>query len=201
MDSQSTNPNSPQESEVNTLIISDPQTKIQLYNNEDYELPPDSKSDIYIFKNNLFTRALLPIDITKQREILIKCTTCSYSKVEQVHRFQSSNFVKHYRYKHPLIAYNKESEKTLKLKTQLPSKTDFFTQPLDTRKRTRADTTLVEDFNEEDAYSKILTFIIENNLSFNILNSNSFRDLLNYYNRFTPIINRWNIKTILDTSY
>ncbi len=46
-----------------------------------------------------------------------------------------------------------------------------------------------------------MNFIIEKNLSFNILNSDSFKDLLNYYNKFTPIINRHKIKTILKQTF
>ena len=139
----------------------------------------------------LFTRVLQPIDYAKERELLIQCTTYSYKKVERVAGFQSSNYVTHYKRKHPQIAYNKESAKTKLLKQNIPSTitsttTDFF------RKRLRTNTMI--EFNEDEAYHKILTFIIENNLSFNILKSESFKDLLNYYNKSTPIINCWKIK-------
>ena len=32
-------------------------------------------SSAYIFKNDLFTKTLLPIDPTKERQILLQCTT------------------------------------------------------------------------------------------------------------------------------
>ncbi len=57
------------------------------------------------------------------------------------------------------------------------------------------------EFNDNEAYNKILNFIIENNLSFNILESATFKDLLNYYNRFTSIINWKKIKLILEKIY
>ena len=57
------------------------------------------------------------------------------------------------------------------------------------------------EFNDSEAYNKILNFIIENNLSFNTLESATFKDLLNYYNRLTPIINRKKIKLILEKTY
>ena len=158
------------------------------YNKSDYKLD-NTKS--YIFDNKLFTRTLLDIDFNKEREILIECTTCNYKKVEKIPRFLTSNYTKHYKYKHPNIAYNKESEKTRKRITDIPKKQEFFNQ-LESRKRNRTDTLI--DFNESEAYNKILNFIIQNNLSFNILNSNSFKDLLNYYNRLNPIINRYKIK-------
>lgn len=39
------------------------------------------------------------------------------------------------------------------------------------------------DFNKEEAYKKILNFIIKNNLLFNIIKSDLFKDLFNYYNK------------------
>ena len=36
---------------------------------------------------------------------------------------------------------------------------------------------------------------------FNILNSESFSNLLTYYNKSSPIINRWKIKSILSNTY
>src|SRR6266566_4468106 len=158
----------------------------------------NTESPIYIFKNGLFTRSLLNIDINKEREILVKYISCVYKKVDTLNKFQSSNFVKHYRNKHPNIVYNKESEKSLKLKTDIPDKNTLFKQ-LESRKRNRTNTLI--DFNESEAYNKILNFIIQNNLSFNILNSNSFKDLLNYYNRLNPIINRKKFKIILEKTY
>ena len=44
------------------------------YNSPDYKLEPDSESPIYIFKNGLFTRTLLPIEKNQERCILIRCT-------------------------------------------------------------------------------------------------------------------------------
>ncbi|KAK0616217.1 hypothetical protein B0T14DRAFT_522724 [Immersiella caudata] len=83
------------------------------FNKPGFEL---KDNDIYIFTMGLFTRVLQPIDYAKERELLIQCTTCSYKKVEKVAGFQSSNYVAHYKRKHPHIAYNKESEKTKLLK-------------------------------------------------------------------------------------
>ncbi|KAH6869903.1 hypothetical protein B0T10DRAFT_553575 [Thelonectria olida] len=59
----------------------------------------------------------------------------------------------------------------------------------------------LNEFNEEEALKKILNFLIENNLSFNILNSSSFQELLNYYNKASPIMNRWKIKEDLLFKY
>ena len=44
------------------------------YNSKDFTLEPDSESLIYIFRNGLFTRSLLPIIKNQDRQILVKCT-------------------------------------------------------------------------------------------------------------------------------
>jgi hypothetical protein len=77
----------------------------------------------------------------------------------------------------------------------MSSQASFFSDiTLESRKRLRTSTIIDSnstntEFNEEEAYNKILNFIISNNLSFNILNSESFTSLLNYYNRLSPTIN------------
>jgi hypothetical protein len=87
------------------------------YNQSSYQLPIDTESTIYIFQHQLFKRSLLPINIDKERQMLVECTTCKFKKIEQVKGFQASNYARHYRLKHPNIAYNKESEKTRVKKT------------------------------------------------------------------------------------
>ena len=179
------------------------QYKNSPYNQPTYQLPSDKES-VYIFQHGLFTRSLQPIDYTKEREILLQCTTCSYKKIEPIKRFQASNFARHYKLKHPNIAYNKASETTRKVKAiSTTSVKDFFNKKnlttTESRKRIRQNT--ITEFDENEAYTKILTFIVDNNLSFNILNSNSFKDLLNYYNKSILTINRHKIKTILNNTY
>ena len=44
------------------------------YNSPNYELEPDSESSIYIFKNGLFTRTLLPITLNTARQCIVQCT-------------------------------------------------------------------------------------------------------------------------------
>ena len=41
------------------------------------------------------------------------------------------------------------------------------------------------DFNKDIAYAKILDFFINNNITFNVIESDSFKELLNYYNRYS----------------
>jgi hypothetical protein len=56
--------------EENDIIILGNSSK---YNNKDFKLN-DEESNIYIVKNNLITRTLLPINPNKGREVLVKCT-------------------------------------------------------------------------------------------------------------------------------
>jgi hypothetical protein len=44
------------------------------FNSIDFILPPPEKTNIYIFQQNLFTRTLLPIEVNKDRQILVSCT-------------------------------------------------------------------------------------------------------------------------------
>jgi hypothetical protein len=44
------------------------------YNKADFRLDSNIDSKIYIFANQLFTRTLLPINLSKDREIEVKCT-------------------------------------------------------------------------------------------------------------------------------
>ena len=44
------------------------------YNSKEYTLEDDISSKVYIFRNGLFIRTLLPINLSKDREIRINCT-------------------------------------------------------------------------------------------------------------------------------
>jgi hypothetical protein len=81
------------------------------YNQPTYILPSNKESKMYIFENYLFKRSLLPINLNKEREFIIECTTCNYKTTEIITKFQTSNYGRHYKLKHPNIAYNKASEK------------------------------------------------------------------------------------------
>ena len=50
------------------------------YNDISYKLEKNTESKIYIFKKGLFTRVLLNIDLTKEKEIFIKYSLYNYTK-------------------------------------------------------------------------------------------------------------------------
>ncbi|RKF84124.1 hypothetical protein GcM1_144006 [Golovinomyces cichoracearum] len=132
---------------------------------------------------------------SEPRKLQLKCTTCNKKFITKVEAFQSSNLVKHYRENHHSIAYSKETEKTKKIIDILPNRSTFF----NSIKRARSST--LTDFTKEEAYNKIITFLIHNNLSFNILNSSFFKDLLCYYNPDSPSISRRGAKTLLNATF
>ncbi|KAI3328097.1 hypothetical protein HD806DRAFT_519932 [Xylariaceae sp. AK1471] len=147
-----------------------------IINNSSNESNTESNSELNtdLINKSLFTRTLLPINKEKDREILVQCTNCFFNSTVKIKRFQSSNFVKHYKAKYPAIAYNKKAEKKLTKKNNtLKQPTDFFN--LKTKKRPRNNTNL--NINVKD--------IINNNLSFNMLNSKSFKDLFNFLKPIT----------------
>ena len=66
---------------INIITSSNNNYKDSIYNNPQYKLESNEDSNIYIFKNGLFTRSLLNIDVNKEWKIRMSCTTCSYKKI------------------------------------------------------------------------------------------------------------------------
>jgi len=54
---------------------------------------------------------------------------------------------------------------------------------------------------KEKAVLKVLTFIINNNISFNIINSKSFQDLRRYFNLYIIIILYYSLLLLLLNVY
>ncbi|KAI0528380.1 hypothetical protein GGR58DRAFT_519093 [Xylaria digitata] len=154
-------------SNTELINISNNESKTENNTEKSFKLN-DEKSSIYIIK--------------EERQMLVQCTSCSYSKTVKVRRFQSSNFAKHYKIKHLHIAYNKKSEKTREKKNQITENPRSFFN-LQTRKRPR-NNTIFNTNVEKIINNKILNFIINNDLSFNILNSESFQDLILFFKPF-----------------
>lgn len=187
-----------------------------IYNKEDYKLEDDKTSRIYIFRHNLFTRHLLPINPNKHREMRVQCTrlvilnlliiikliynfSCNFYTECKIKGFQASNLSRHYQAKHPAIAYNKKSEKIRKRSMLfyfyynyyftnnfieadvIPLTNNALFNLNEQNKRVKSSSLL--NFNKEKALNKILIFQIENNISFNAIASNSFNELLSYYNK------------------
>ena len=49
--------------------------------------------------------------------------------------------------------------------------------------RKKARNTTITEFNKQNAYIKILNFIIDNNFPFSVVDSEFFKNMLNYYNK------------------
>ncbi|KAK1825660.1 hypothetical protein QBC39DRAFT_270633, partial [Podospora conica] len=66
-------------------------------------------------------------------------------------------------------------------------------------KRIRTNT--ISDFNKEVVLLKVLTFTVDNNISFRALDLESFQDLIRYFKPNAPTINRKNIKELLKSTF
>lgn len=183
----------------------------------DFELPPPFA---YVFKNDLFTRTLLPIDLPRPRKMVLACTTLVFpfflfNLIIFINFFKGATLNQQLTFiifKHR-IANDITKENTLILhitkeanhivkKVSITfffflhlyinisfkeseitdSNTSIF--DLQTRKRPRNNTIIDNKltFEEDEAYSRILNFLVDNNISFNVIGSKSFIDLLKYYN-------------------
>ncbi|KAK4442227.1 hypothetical protein QBC34DRAFT_313554, partial [Podospora aff. communis PSN243] len=104
---------------------------------------------------------------------------CRYKATESVRTFQTSNYSRYIRLKHPGIAYDEKLEESRqkKFSVVISLESEFFRPNLAKRSRTST----VSDFSKEKGSSKVLTFVIENNISFNALDSE-------FFSRFSPIL-------------
>jgi len=92
---QETIPNDSQSqpSQQNQELLTTTTYKNSIYNNSNYKLSEAPNTGIYIFDNGLFERTLLNINFNKEREVLIKCKTCSFIKTTTFKGFKSLNYV------------------------------------------------------------------------------------------------------------
>src|SRR5689334_17174329 len=61
--------------------------KYSRYNNPRYKLESDDESGVHIFKNGVFTRTLLNIDNSKEREIPVQYIIHAYNKTTKLRYF------------------------------------------------------------------------------------------------------------------
>ncbi|KAK0672243.1 ribonuclease H-like domain-containing protein, partial [Cercophora samala] len=191
----------PIENSQSTISTSQTSEKPSASNQPDFQLERNEDSKIYIFKNNLFTRTLCPIKPGEPRQMTLQCTTCNWKTTTKVDRFQASNYSRHYELKHLNIAFNTKSEATRKKKSEVVSTTpaNFFNP--DTRKRPRTNTLPTPEFEEDEAYLRILAFLTENNVSFNAIGSPSFKAMIEYFNRGPFAISRAKATTLLSSTF
>ncbi|KAL6788397.1 hypothetical protein GGI42DRAFT_337879 [Trichoderma sp. SZMC 28013] len=93
------NPDSESFNELNSSIIEEDSsvfTSGSIYNRSEFKLEDNKDSRVYIFRNNLFNRTLLPIKINTEREMEVKCISCNYKLITPVKGFRSSNLARHY---------------------------------------------------------------------------------------------------------
>jgi hypothetical protein len=129
-------------------------------------LPP---TNAYIFKKHLFERHIIPEDNSNMR---VTCTqpNCDYDQVYARKIEGTGNFTRHYAAKHPEIPYSEKTERAQK-GTDSKALKGFFT-PRETK----------QSFESRDDKFKtlLLSFFVKNNLSFRVVDQQSFKDLIEH---------------------
>ena len=177
------------------------------YNSKDFKMPPLEKS-AFIFKNRLFKRELLePIENTL-RKVKVICLECNKITIV-TWPINTINFINYFKNKYLNIYSNilekennnnninnsrEDSENNINISYSSSNLTSFFSSNL----RKRPSYLL---FNKDNYKELLLNFIIANNLSFSILNSIYFNNLLKYLKDDLLIISRKSIKNYLDILY
>ena len=168
---------------------------------------PALEDSFYLFKDNLFTRELLPLNSTNSNKnrIKIDCTNCTYSTLSS-QPINTTNLKSHYKHKHRNLIHTisnidniEESSSSLDINssfstTSSSSNSNLFNSTI----RKRPSFIL---FNKEEYRSFLLKFIINNNLPFRIVESNSFNNLLKFLKDDISTISKRSIKEDLDKLY
>jgi beta-N-acetylglucosaminidase len=110
-----------------------------------------------------------------------------------INPFRSSNSTRHYHEKHPEIAISLLEEKEKKTLVDLTSavinkSNQTSIQPYLTFSNKRQRTSY--EYSNDEVFNKIISFLLQNNLAFRVVTSESFKDLLYYLDNKVPIINR-----------
>jgi len=123
-----------------------------------------------LFKQNLYTRTLLET-VPPTIRIICQQPNCGYSPLPQPFSVNStSNLWKHYNQKHPSVSFAlKTSDKSGNLSSS-PAPSSSFFEP----RRTLAK----QQVNGSKYRQLVLSFIVLNNLSLNLVKNSSFRHLI-----------------------
>ncbi|KAH6711867.1 hypothetical protein BKA61DRAFT_578295 [Leptodontidium sp. MPI-SDFR-AT-0119] len=157
-------------------------------NQEDFKL---SDNQPLIFKRGLFIKELDPIqqDPTQPRTVTVSCTYKNYNKkfLKQRVSHATSNYISHYKHNHKLVSLGL-------LDNDISSISDYLSS-------SRAKKRELSEFNNKEFRVKILNFILQNNLSFRLIDSPTFKELLRYLKEDIPTINRKILRDELDSVY
>ena len=176
-------------------------------NSPKFKLPSLENSHI-MFKNNLFTRELLPLEnytITNNKKlnrIKVSCTNCDYY-TKLTWPINTTNLRSHYLNKHKnlILEDNNSNNNIDNLSTNSSSNLDINSTTSNTFNSTIRKRPSFIFFDKIKYRELLLKFIINNNLLFSLLESPSFNSLLNYLKDNLPTISRRTIKKDLDLLY
>ena len=173
---------------------------------------PSLENSSSIFKNRLFNRELLAYKESKKCKIKINCTSCSFSTILKW-PINTTNLKRHYRNKHSSLLLESSTINTTINNTNTSLNTSFTSTNIDSDSNIDISSNLSTStsnikkrssyalFSKEDYRRLLLNFIIANNLSFSIVDSNSFNNLLKYLKDDLIVISRRTLKEDLDLLY
>ncbi|PVH68542.1 hypothetical protein DL98DRAFT_578774 [Cadophora sp. DSE1049] len=156
-----------------------------IQNQEDFKL---SNNEPLIFKRGLFIKELDPIqqDPTKPRIVTISCTykNCNKKFLKQRVSYTTSNYISHYKYNHKLVSLglldddiSSQASNSSSITRDLPESQGSISDYLAS---SRAKKRELSELNNKEFKVKILNFILQNNLSFRLIDSPTFKELLRY---------------------
>ncbi|KAH6700620.1 hypothetical protein BKA61DRAFT_661685 [Leptodontidium sp. MPI-SDFR-AT-0119] len=158
-------------------------------NQEDFKL---SDNQPLIFKRGLFIKELDPIqqDPTQPRTVTVSCTykNCNKTFLKQRVSHATSNYISHYKYNHKLVSLglldndiSSQASNSSSITRDLPESQGSISDYLSS---SRAKKRELSEFNNKEFRVKILNFILQNNLSFRLIDSPTFKELLRYLKEY-----------------
>jgi hypothetical protein len=157
-----------------------------------------------IFRTRKFRLELLPYKEDEPRLFKAICNTCSFSTIVKW-PINTSNLNIHYKNKHFNInnSINIEEDSTIEDSSNIESSSintnntlNLYFKSSNLRKRPS-----FIFFSKEEYKNNLLSFILNNNLPFSIVESTSFNNLIKYLKDDIPTIGRLTMRKELDTFY
>ena len=165
---------------------------------------PSLENSTTIFKNKLFIRELLPLELFKNninnnkiKRIKISCINCNYN-INSSWPIHNTNLRNHYKNKH----YNLLLDDNLDtISTTSSSNLDISNNTFNTFNSTIRKRPSFVLFDKIKYRDLLLKYIIANNLPFSIIESPTFNNLIKYLKDNLPTTSRRTIKKDLDLLY
>lgn len=171
-----------------------------------------------IFQNRQFKIEILPYKNNETRDFKAICALCNYSKISKW-PFNTTNLASHFNLKHKSFLTinnnnntnnnsdnnnnnnNLDSDSNIEDSSSINTLNNYFSNNSNTSLKVIKKRPSFVFFDKDSYKSFLLSFIVNNNLPFSIIDSPSFLNLLKYIKDDLPTISRITIRTELDNIY